>query len=288
MKGLVREYGIDFLLRTLTGGYSDLGTVASGGSLLLGADLVKSPERLHAAYNDAAGVTAAFNKNLLARINRYTIKRLRAEIEPVRLPLCRPLATARGRISRLFLRCSRQWAIQPATRLTANVGSGVPARASSPSVSKSMPGTSARTTASSRAWTRARSLPSGTASGLIVACAGTASGTLSFLSGSVGSTNLWFERTNGAGALSATGANLRVSVLGTSQVAIVDSFFPTVGPLKPLSSFTAGGLTLDTGFANVLAAMRAYELAHTGFSAATASGTITDTTVLAAVNAAWH
>ena len=117
---------------------------------------------------------------------------------------------------------------------------------------------------------------------------GTASGTLSFLSGSVGSTNLWFERTNGAGALSATGANLRVSVLGTSQVAIVDSFFPTVGPLKPLSSFTAGGLTLDTGFANVLAAMRAYELAHTGFSAATASGTITDPTVLAAVNAAWH
>jgi len=41
-----------------------------GGALLLGADLVKSPAVLHAAYNDAQGVTAAFNRNLLARANR--------------------------------------------------------------------------------------------------------------------------------------------------------------------------------------------------------------------------
>jgi dimethylhistidine N-methyltransferase len=41
-----------------------------GGALLLGADLKKDPNILHAAYNDAAGVTAAFNLNLLARINR--------------------------------------------------------------------------------------------------------------------------------------------------------------------------------------------------------------------------
>jgi dimethylhistidine N-methyltransferase len=38
--------------------------------LLLGTDLRKSPEVLRAAYDDAAGVTAAFNKNLLVRINR--------------------------------------------------------------------------------------------------------------------------------------------------------------------------------------------------------------------------
>jgi dimethylhistidine N-methyltransferase len=38
--------------------------------LLIGVDLVKDPARLHAAYNDAAGVTAVFNKNLLARANR--------------------------------------------------------------------------------------------------------------------------------------------------------------------------------------------------------------------------
>jgi uncharacterized SAM-dependent methyltransferase len=38
--------------------------------LLLGTDLRKSPDVLRAAYDDAAGVTAAFDKNLLTRINR--------------------------------------------------------------------------------------------------------------------------------------------------------------------------------------------------------------------------
>lgn len=41
-----------------------------GGALLIGVDLVKDPAVLHAAYNDAAGVTAAFNKNVLGRANR--------------------------------------------------------------------------------------------------------------------------------------------------------------------------------------------------------------------------
>jgi dimethylhistidine N-methyltransferase len=40
------------------------------GGLLIGVDLVKDPARLHAAYNDAAGITAQFNKNLLVRANR--------------------------------------------------------------------------------------------------------------------------------------------------------------------------------------------------------------------------
>lgn len=40
------------------------------GALLVGADLVKDPAVLHAAYNDGEGVTAAFNKNVLARANR--------------------------------------------------------------------------------------------------------------------------------------------------------------------------------------------------------------------------
>jgi dimethylhistidine N-methyltransferase len=44
--------------------------VLRGGALLLGADLVKDPAVLHAAYNDSQGVTAAFNLNLLARANR--------------------------------------------------------------------------------------------------------------------------------------------------------------------------------------------------------------------------
>jgi len=41
-----------------------------GGGLLIGVDLVKDPAILHAAYNDRAGITAAFNRNLLARANR--------------------------------------------------------------------------------------------------------------------------------------------------------------------------------------------------------------------------
>lgn len=39
-----------------------------GGGLLIGVDLQKDPERLNAAYNDARGITAAFNLNLLHRI----------------------------------------------------------------------------------------------------------------------------------------------------------------------------------------------------------------------------
>ncbi len=38
--------------------------------LLLGTDLVKDPAVIEAAYNDAAGVTAAFNRNVLAVMNR--------------------------------------------------------------------------------------------------------------------------------------------------------------------------------------------------------------------------
>lgn len=45
-------------------------SVLKGGGLLIGADLVKDPAMLHAAYNDSEGVTAAFNKNLLVRANR--------------------------------------------------------------------------------------------------------------------------------------------------------------------------------------------------------------------------
>ena len=45
-------------------------TAKPGGALLIGVDLEKDPAVLHAAYNDAAGVTAEFNLNVLARLNR--------------------------------------------------------------------------------------------------------------------------------------------------------------------------------------------------------------------------
>ena len=49
-----------------------------GARLIIGIDLVKDSEILRAAYNDAAGVTAAFNLNLLHRINAE----LDAEFDP--------------------------------------------------------------------------------------------------------------------------------------------------------------------------------------------------------------
>ena len=52
------------------------------GRMLVGVDLKKDPTVLHAAYNDSRGVTAAFNLNVLARINRelganFNLKRWR-------------------------------------------------------------------------------------------------------------------------------------------------------------------------------------------------------------------
>lgn len=52
--------------------------MTSGDYLLLGVDLIKDPARLEAAYNDSAGVTAEFNKNMLPVMNRM----LRANFDP--------------------------------------------------------------------------------------------------------------------------------------------------------------------------------------------------------------
>ena len=56
------------------------GALAHDDRLLLGVDLVKDPVRLVAAYDDAAGVTAAFNRNALHVLNRV----LGADFEPAR------------------------------------------------------------------------------------------------------------------------------------------------------------------------------------------------------------
>ncbi len=57
------EQGITFLSEML-----DL--MGPTDQLLLGADRMKDPDILHAAYNDGAGITAAFNLNLLEVLNR--------------------------------------------------------------------------------------------------------------------------------------------------------------------------------------------------------------------------
>lgn len=52
--------------------------LSRGGALLIGVDLVKPAAELEAAYDDALGVTAAFNLNLLRRLNRL----LGADFQP--------------------------------------------------------------------------------------------------------------------------------------------------------------------------------------------------------------
>ena len=58
-----REGAVDFLRQVRA-------RLEPGDALLLGTDLVKPVDQLLAAYNDATGVTGAFNLNVLARINR--------------------------------------------------------------------------------------------------------------------------------------------------------------------------------------------------------------------------
>jgi len=59
---LTREESLAFLHMTR-------GQVGPGGAMLVGVDVKKDPNLLHAAYNDSQGVTAKFNLNLLSRIN---------------------------------------------------------------------------------------------------------------------------------------------------------------------------------------------------------------------------
>lgn len=58
-----REEGLDFISQIRQ-------HLQPGDLFLLGVDLTKDPATILAAYNDASGVTAAFNLNLLERINR--------------------------------------------------------------------------------------------------------------------------------------------------------------------------------------------------------------------------
>ena len=72
--------------------------------LLLGVDLVKDSTVLEAAYNDSAGVTAAFNKNLLLRCNRE----LNADFDLTQFDHHAPFVSTASRIEmRLISRCAQ-------------------------------------------------------------------------------------------------------------------------------------------------------------------------------------
>jgi dimethylhistidine N-methyltransferase len=64
------EQGRERLLRRMRESCPRGGRTEPAGGLLIGIDLIKELGRLERAYNDSSGVTAAFNLNLLQRINR--------------------------------------------------------------------------------------------------------------------------------------------------------------------------------------------------------------------------
>ena len=70
------------------------GLLGVGGHLIVGFDRKKDPAVLHAAYNDAGGTTAAFNLNLLRRLNRD----LDADFDLAYWHHCAPCRFDRGRI----------------------------------------------------------------------------------------------------------------------------------------------------------------------------------------------
>ena len=82
-----------------------------GGELIVGVDLKKDPALLHAAYNDRAGVTAAFSLNLLARMNRE----LEADFELSRFAHDAFYNAARGRIE-IYLRSLAEQTVTVAGR----------------------------------------------------------------------------------------------------------------------------------------------------------------------------
>jgi dimethylhistidine N-methyltransferase len=78
--------------------------IGQNGGLLLGVDLKKSPSVLHAAYNDRQGITAAFNLNVLYRLN----EELGADFEPARFQHHATYDPTHGRIEMHLVSTRRQ------------------------------------------------------------------------------------------------------------------------------------------------------------------------------------
>ncbi len=84
------------------------------GTVVLGIDLKKEPKTLHAAYNDSQGVTAAFNRNVLTRMNRE----LGADFEVEAFSHYAFYEPVRGRMEmHLVSRCRQQVAMSGRTFL---------------------------------------------------------------------------------------------------------------------------------------------------------------------------
>jgi dimethylhistidine N-methyltransferase len=91
------------------------------GRLLIGVDLKKDPARLHAAYNDARGVTAQFNLNLLERIRTE----LDAGLDPAGFRHHAFYNDAQGRIEMHLLARQPQTIVIGAHRFAFTAGDGI-------------------------------------------------------------------------------------------------------------------------------------------------------------------
>ncbi len=92
-----------------------------GSSLLIGVDRKKDPARLHAAYNDAAGVTAQFNLNLLHRINRE----LNGTIDPSAFAHYAPFNPHLGRMEMHLVSLAKQTAVVAGRPVAFDLGEGI-------------------------------------------------------------------------------------------------------------------------------------------------------------------
>jgi dimethylhistidine N-methyltransferase len=97
------------------------GQIGRRGAMLVGVDLKKDANVLHAAYNDAKRVTAAFNLNLLARINRE----LGADFEPKQFAHYAFYNVAQGRIEMHLVSLERQTVAIGRHRFRFDVGESI-------------------------------------------------------------------------------------------------------------------------------------------------------------------
>ncbi len=91
-----------------------------GDALLLGVDLAKDRDLLLAAYDDAAGVTAAFNRNILARLNRE----LGADFDPESFTHRALWNSARSRMEMHLVSSKPQRVRIPALEMTVDFAAG--------------------------------------------------------------------------------------------------------------------------------------------------------------------
>ncbi len=86
--------------------------IGADGMLLIGVDLRKDPALIHAAYNDAQGVTAAFNRNLVAHL----ASRFDTHIDTSKLHHHASYDPLEGRITmHLIAACDQSWQLGDTT-----------------------------------------------------------------------------------------------------------------------------------------------------------------------------